>query len=351
MKEPLFLGEVPLNGTHCVEARRVLVIDKVNRAGLSSRLWRLVEAMQVAMALQAALVLPSPCKCLGGHGATRCSGAFEWWDGYVDTEVLERWIANPSDDAWRPVCGGFLRRESPWPGAERVALANGKSPLLERFSEALSRKTNESVVYYLPNHKSLTGLLHRTHHRMSRPVTQNMLHAGDFPVGRELDARAADIVKEFFGDRPFFAVKVRRGDKLDRGFADCTDPKAVAKAVIAKRPKHVNTIFVMSDENDTSPWWSLVKTELLDDDDVDSVITELDTVRSPLFSEGLDNYAVYVAGLSIIKRSAGLLTTQNHDGGGVRGANFLCDGLYSRDHRPRGSPRHSHRRRRRRRRL
>ena len=47
----------------CRDDRRYFIVEKINRAGLSSRLVRLSEALAVACALKASLIVPTPSKC------------------------------------------------------------------------------------------------------------------------------------------------------------------------------------------------------------------------------------------------------------------------------------------------
>mmetsp|Transcript_5011 Transcript_5011/g.16431 ORF Transcript_5011/g.16431 Transcript_5011/m.16431 type:complete len:165 (+) Transcript_5011:51-545(+) len=158
----------------CAAIRNVLVVDKIHRAGLSARVWRLVEALQVAMAMKAALVVPPPCKCLGGHGPPSCAGALEWWDGYVDVEALERSVAAP---AWEATCGGILRRESPWRTDERRPLESNGRALVDDFRAA---QRSEGDVWYVKNHRALPALARAAPKPGKRGVTQNSLHAGAF---------------------------------------------------------------------------------------------------------------------------------------------------------------------------
>ena len=324
----------PRNATvSCRPYRQVLVIEKINRAGLSARLWRLVEAMQVALAMGAVVVVPTPCKCLGGHGKPSCHGNLAWWDGYVDTAAFESRLAPD----WSPVCGGLLRQRDPWKDAEHRPLASkdGKHALGAEVKVAFSER-QERTVWTLKNHKTLP-VLARVKPVRGKPLTQHMLHAGDFPVSRSLDAVAEDIVARYLLRRPFYAVKVRRTDKLDRGFENCTEATHVADAVAMNMPQTAEAVFVMSDEPDKSSWWPTIQQALHDRLDSTLVVTEVDAIHHHNATQDLDNYAVYVVGLAVLKRALAVLTTQNHGETGKHRPTFLCEGLYSYHHGPKHS--------------
>jgi len=307
----------------------------MHRAGLSSRLQRITQAIRVAMSIRAGLVLPSPCASLGGHGKPSCRGKLKTWNGYADIDKIEAMYATREDNlTWRPLCQGFLHFVDPWPNESHISLTRGhenKQIDWSKFNQAQRNYSDTKVVYTIQSHKSLTELSRKTHR--SDPISTNALHSGNFPIAKHLEEHALNIVQRYFQAQPFFGVKVRRSDKLHRGFINCTNPSNVAKAVTMHLPRDISAVFLMSDEDQNSSWWTNISIAL--HQSCNTVLTEVHAIQSNSTFTHFDNYAKYLIGLAILNHANGLLVTQDHDRNTRRDQStikgFLCQ-TYVHDH-------------------
>lgn len=302
-----------------------LVVEKMSKAGLSSRLLRLVQAIQISAALKAVIVVPPPCKSLGGHGEASCK--VETWNGYIDTDAFAaRTLSRVR--GWSPPCGGLFRAEAPASeGRRRLAVVD--------WLEA-SRQRPKNVTWVISKHHELGALARRSH--VPSSISEEDLHGGNFPVAKEIEETVDAIVATHFQEQEFWAVKIRRTDKLRRGFENCTDPEQVATQLERILPSQVASLWIMSDEKNTSRYWSRLR-KAIDSKlstRIHQVLSEVDLVETVNSDKFPDNYAKYLLALAVSGRAAGIIATQNHarkSSSPSRPTFYLCQDRYIHPHR------------------
>ncbi len=187
-------------------------------------------------------------------------------------------------------------------------------------------KDTGPVTFRMPSHRLLALLARgRPWNHIAAAWSRDDAHNGAFPASPRLRAVAAQAVNLTFAGRRYYAIKVRRGDKLTRGFEQCTAPAAVAQALrntLAADRKldgvdAIKDLFVMSDEEHTSPWWK----ELLAAIKASTPQITVATENSIKLIRNEPKIKRYITALQVLHAADKFLVTQKRTGATQ---NYLC---------------------------